>query len=108
MVRRIAFVLLVLLTLTPAMYAEDWVGYITDEHCGAKGAKAEHGSCAARCAERGAALLLYNIADEQLYKLDDQAAAKAMIGKKVKVSGAKEEGEGGTIKVTSITEVEAE
>jgi hypothetical protein len=106
MLRRIAFVLLLLIALAPAMYAEEWVGYITDEHCGAKGAKAEHGSCAARCAERGAALLLYNIADEQLYKLDDQAAAKAMIGKKVKVAGTKEE-EGG-IKVTSITEVEAE
>ena len=105
MLRRIALLLLMVTLTAPAMYAEEWVGWITDEHCGAKGAKEEHGSCALRCAERGAALLLYNLADKELYKLDDQAAAKAMAGKKVKVSGTMEEG---TIKVTSIAEEGAE
>jgi hypothetical protein len=105
MFRRIAFLLLIVTLAAPAMYADEWVGWITDEHCGAKGAKEEHGSCALRCADRGAALLLYNLADKELYKLDDQEAAKKMVGKKVKVSGTKEEG---TIKVTSITEEPSE
>ena len=105
MVRRIAFLLLVLAVMAPALYADEWVGYITDEHCGAKGAKDEHGSCALSCAGRGAALLLYNEADKELYKLDDQEAAKRMTGHKVKVTGTIEEG---TIKVTSIVEAAAE
>lgn len=105
MLRRIAFLLLILLAITPAVFADEWVGFITDEHCGAKGASEKHGSCALSCAGRGAALLLYNEADKELYKLDDQEAAKKMVGHKVKVTGIKEEG---TIKVASIVEVEAE
>ena len=100
MLRKVAFVLLLLL-VTPAVFADEWVGWITDEHCGAKGAKAEHGSCALRCAKGGAALVLYTPADEKLYKLDDQEAATKMAGHKVKVTGTNEDG---TIKVTSIVE----
>ena len=103
MVRRIGLLLLVLAMMAPALYADEWVGYITDEHCGAKGAKADHGSCALSCAGRGAALVFYNEANKELYKLDDQEAAKRMAGHKVKVTGTMEEG---TIKVTSIVEAE--
>ena len=29
-----------------------WTGWVTDEHCGAKGAKAEHKDCAVKCLEQ--------------------------------------------------------
>jgi len=106
MIRRMATAALICLVLAaPVAMAEEWVGWITDEHCGAKGASAEHKSCALRCAGRGAAFVLYNPADEKTYKLDDQAAAKEHVGHKVKVTGTIEEG---AIKIESITEVEAE
>lgn len=91
--------------IAPVAMADEWVGWITDEHCGAKGVSGSHGSCALRCADRGAALVLYSPADEQIYKLDDQKAARELAGKKVRVVGAK--GDGG-ITVESITEVKAE
>jgi Protein of unknown function (DUF5818) len=97
--RRLVFVLLALMALAPAMYAEEWVGWITDDHCGAKGASKEHGSCALNCNKRGAKLVLYNLADKEVYALDDQEAAKKLVGEKVKVTGTKEEG---SIKVEKI------
>ena len=105
MLRRFAFAVLVFTLMTPAAFAGEWVGWITDEHCGEKGAKKDHGSCALRCAGRGEALVLYNLADKQLYKLDDQEAAKKHAGQKVKVTGTNDEGK---IKVTSIEEVKGE
>lgn len=87
--------------IAPALHADEWVGWITDEHCGAKGANEGHASCALKCAEDGAALVFYNTADKQIYKLDDQAAAKEHAGQKVKVVGTVE---GSTITVESITD----
>ena len=95
---------LVLLVGMP-LYAADWTGWIVDEHCAAKGASEGHKSCALKCADGGAALVFYNPADEKVYKLSDQAAAKANIGHKVKVVGTIE---GETITVESISEVKAE
>lgn len=93
------------LLVAPAMFADEWVGWITDEHCGAKGANSEHKSCALRCAKGGAALVFYNLADEKVYKLSDQATATEHTGHKVKVVGTLE---GSTITVESIGEVKAE
>jgi hypothetical protein len=87
----------------PALMADEWVGWITDEHCGAKGANEGHKSCALSCAGRGAAFVLYNTADEKIYKLSDQAAAKENLGKKVKVTGTVAED---TITVESIADAE--
>lgn len=101
MTRRIVFLLLVLTALAPAMYADEWVGWITDEHCGAKGASKEHASCALRCNKGGAKLVLYNLADKEVYQLDDQEAAKKLAGQKVKVTGTVAEG---AIKVEKIEE----
>ena len=106
MLRKIAlssFVLLLLIGLP--LQAAEWTGWITDEHCGAKGASEGHKGCALKCADGGAALVFYNPADEKTYKLSDQAAAKANIGHKVKVVGTIE---GETITVESISEVKAD
>lgn len=81
-----------------------WTGWITDDHCGAKGAKAEHKSCAERCLGRGAKLVFYNSTDEKLYSLDNQDLAKEHLGHEVKVTG---EVDGDAIKVESIAMAEA-
>jgi len=78
---------------------ETWTGWITDEGCGAKGAKAEHKACAVKCHKDGLALVFYNNADEKLYKLSDQELAAANLGHEVKVEG---ELDGDTITVASI------
>jgi len=76
-----------------------WTGWITDESCGANGAKAEHKDCAKRCADRGSKLVFYNTADKKIYTLDKQDVAKQHIGYEVKVTG---EADGTAIKVESI------
>jgi len=63
-------------------------GWITDAKCGANGAKAEHASCALKCAEGGQKLVLYSTADKKTYALDNQALAKEHIGHEVVVEGA--------------------
>lgn len=76
-----------------------WTGWITDESCGAGGAKAEHKECAKRCAENGSKLVFYNTADKKIYALDKQDVAIQHIGHEVKVTG---EVDGKAIKVESI------
>lgn len=102
MIRKLTLTLLACAFLLAApLQAAEWSGWITDEHCGAKGAKGEHAGCALKCAEKGAALVFYNTADEKIYKLSDQAAAKAHAGHKVKVVGTVAEDK---ITVESISE----
>ena len=87
------------LPLASAGTKGSWTGWITDESCGAGGAKAEHKDCAKRCADNGAKLVFYNTADKKIYKLDKQDVAKQHIGYEVKVTG---EADGNAIKVDSI------
>jgi hypothetical protein len=99
-------VLFALLTLTVAALAGaagtkgTWTGWVTDEHCGAKGASADHKACAEKCVGNGSKLVFYNTADKKVYGLDKQDVAKANLGHEVKVSG---ELDGKTIKVDSIS-----
>ncbi|HEY4594530.1 MAG TPA: hypothetical protein VIJ61_19075 [Thermoanaerobaculia bacterium] len=98
-------VLFALLALTVAALAGaaatkgTWTGWVTDEHCGAKGANAEHKACAEKCAGKGSKLVFYNNGDKKIYGLDKQDEAKAHLGHEVKVSG---ELDGTNIKVESI------
>ena len=86
--------------LMPALAAADsWTGWITDDHCGAKGAKAGHEGCARKCSADGGKLVFFNEADQKLYQLDDQKLADEHLGHQVKVTG---ELEGDAIKVQSI------
>jgi hypothetical protein len=101
---RPAFTLFVLaLIIAPTLQADTWSGWITDANCAAKGASAEHKSCALKCAGKGAALVFYNNADKKIYKLDKQDLAKAHAGDEVDVTG---EVDGDSIKVTSIAKKE--
>src|SRR3954468_5709989 len=98
-------VLFALLALTVAALAGaaatkgTWTGWVTDEHCGAKGANAEHKAGAEKCAGKGSKLVFYNNGDKKIYGLDKQDEAKAHLGHEVKVSG---ELDGKDIKVESI------
>ncbi len=78
-----------------------WTGWVTDTHCGAKGAKDGHTACANKCVkEMGAKYALYNMADKQVYVLDPQDKAADHAGHYVTVTGSVE---GDTIKVASIS-----
>jgi tRNA isopentenyl-2-thiomethyl-A-37 hydroxylase MiaE len=98
-------VLFALLALTLAALAGaaatkgSWTGWVTDEHCGAKGASADHKACAEKCMTNGSKLVFYNNADKKIYGLDKQDVAKANLGHEVKVTG---ELDGKNIKVDSI------
>lgn len=76
-----------------------WTGWITDPHCGAKGAKAEHKDCALKCTSKGDKLVFFNEADQKLYQLDNQDLAKEHLGHQVTVKGTLS---GDAIKVESI------
>jgi len=102
--KKMTVVFLTLLSLTVALAASagtkgTWTGWVTDEHCGAKGASADHKACAEKCLKAGGKLVFYNTADKKIYSLDNQDMAKANIGHEVKVTG---EVDGKSIKVASI------
>ena len=84
-------VLAVVLALLPlaSLLADtgSWNGWITDDHCGAKGAKAEHAECAQKCLSKGGKLVFYNSGDKKIYQLDKQDVAKEHIGHEVTVKG---------------------
>lgn len=83
----IAALLVMVMPVAAAPTAGSWNGWVTDTHCGAKGANAEHKDCAVKCAKGGSSLLLFNSADKKLYKLDKQDLALQHLGHEVTVKG---------------------
>jgi hypothetical protein len=84
-----------------AMTEGSWTGWVTDTHCGEKGAKAGHEACATKCVKEGAKYALYNPADKSMWVLSNQDAAAKMAGKEVTVKG-KADTEKKTIEVSSM------
>lgn len=81
-----------------------WTGWVTDNHCGAKGASATHAECAAKCVkDKGAKWALYTPADKGVWELSDQDGAAKMAAKEVTVKG-KLDAAKKMITVTSMTE----
>jgi len=61
-------------------------GWVTEDHCDAKGASTGHDSCATRCVqEKGAKWALYVPEDKMLYVIVDQEEAARHNTKEVKV-----------------------
>ncbi len=84
------------------MMEGSWTGIITDSGCGAKGAKAGHADCAAKCVkEKGAKYALYTPSDKQVWILSNQEEAGKMAGQEVMVKG-KADKEKMTIEVASM------
>jgi len=77
-----------------------WTGYISDSHCGAKGAKEGHADCATKCVkEHGASYVFVNDADHKVYNIENQDKAAAHAGHHVTVKGAES---GDKLTITSI------
>lgn len=85
------FALILLVAVASIGLAADagsWTGWVTETHCGEKGANADHASCAIRCVkEKGAKWALWDPAAKQLYELTGAADAEKMAGKEVTVQG---------------------
>jgi hypothetical protein len=80
--------------------AGSMTGYISDSHCGAKGAKAGHEECATKCVkEHDAKYVFVNDADHKVYAIDAQDKVAAHAGHHVIVSGTVE---GDSLKLASI------
>lgn len=73
----------------PAAAASDqWTGYITDSHCGEKGANKDHTvECVEKCMKGGAKPQIMSETDKKLYSLDGLEKVKALMGNKVTVKG---------------------
>ena len=77
-----------------------WTGYISDSHCGAKGAREGHADCASKCVkEKGASYVFVDDADHKVYNISNQDAAVAHAGHHVTVKGSES---GDTLKIASI------
>jgi hypothetical protein len=75
-------------------------GYISDSHCGAKGAKAGHDECATKCVkEHDAKYVFVNDADHKVYAIDAQDKVAAHAGHHVTVQGTVD---GDNLKLASI------
>jgi hypothetical protein len=76
--------------------AGSWYGWITDQRCGAKGAKPDHQSCAMRCMDRGSKVVFFNTADSKIYFLSSKRFSifswARFMGRKVKLTGKLNDG----------------
>ena len=75
-------------------------GYISDSHCGAKGAKDGHEQCAVKCVkEHNAKYVFVNDGDHKVYAVDNQDKVAEHAGHHVTVKGTVE---GDNLKVASV------
>jgi len=107
-------VMLLAMVALPALAAEaakpassTMTGWVTDSHCGAKGANAKHtAACVEKCVKGGSKVQFMDDASKKLYDVDkDHATAMtAQTGHHLKVTGTVE---GSTLKVEKIEMAEA-
>ena len=62
-----------------------WTGYISDSHCGVKGAKEGHTECANKCIKDGAEAVF--VVGKKVYAITDQKKVADFIGQKVTITG---------------------
>jgi hypothetical protein len=104
MIKRITLVALTLLAFGCLSWAQNkaWTGTVSDEHCGAKHAKASAAAegCVEKCVSGGAKYVL--VSHGKVYQVDDQDKFKGLGGKSVKVTGSLS---GETITVAEVSPV---
>ena len=84
----VALVAVLALPLAAAPTKGSWTGWITDSHCGAKGANAKHSKdCVEKCAKENGKIVFFNEGDQKLYGIDKQDEALTHVGHQVKVTG---------------------
>ena len=90
MIKRITMVVLMLFAFGCLSWAasKSWTGTVSDEHCGAKHAKASAAAeaCVEKCVSGGAKYVL--VSHGKVYQVDDQDKFKGLGGKSVKVTGS--------------------
>ena len=66
-----------------------WTGWISDDHCGAKGMSADHKACATTCIKNGSKYVFVNSADKKVLAIKNQDAVNGdkNLGQEVKVTG---------------------
>ncbi len=104
MLRKAALVVLMCLLVASFALAKErtWMGWVTDTHCGAKGANSGHTDCITKCVKAGGAkLALYVPASKKVFVLGNQEKAEAFAAQEVVVKGELDEASN-TIKITSI------
>jgi len=84
-----------------------WTGWISDDHCGAKGSSADHKACAEKCVkEKGASYVFVDSKTKSVHKIHNQDAVSAdNLGSEVKLTGHKMDD--GSIHVDSISAVKS-
>jgi hypothetical protein len=102
MIKRITTVLLALFALACLSWAADktWTGTVSDDHCGAKHAKAsaDAETCVEKCVSGGAKYVL--VSRGKVYQVDNQDKFKGLGGKSVKVTGSLSDS---TITITDVS-----
>jgi hypothetical protein len=90
MIKRITMVVLTLFAFGCLSWAasKSWTGTVSDEHCGAKHAKAsaDAETCVEKCVSGGAKYVL--VSKGKVYQVDAQDKFQGLGGKSVKVTGS--------------------
>jgi hypothetical protein len=69
-----------------------WTGYVTDTHCGAKGAVKGHTvACVEKCMKAGSQAQILNESDQKIHNLDSFDKVRDLMGHKVTVKGTLDE-----------------
>ncbi len=81
--------------------ADDWTGYISESHCGAKHDKVSDANtkCINACLKNGSDAVLVHDGKVMKIDADSQAKAKEFAGQEVKITGTSDND---TIKINSI------
>ncbi len=90
MIKRITMVVVTLFAFGCLSWAasKSWTGTVSDEHCGAKHAKASAAAegCVEKCVSGGAKYVL--VSKGKVYQVDAQGKFQGLGGKSVKVTGS--------------------
>jgi hypothetical protein len=82
------YLLGLVLFFSVAAYASDdgtWTGWISDSHCGAKGAKEGHVACAKKCIKEGSVAVF--VVGDKVYSINNPKKVSKYLGEKVTVTG---------------------
>jgi hypothetical protein len=76
-------------TATLALAADTMTGWVTEDHCGAKGANAGHKECGAKCVKEGHKVAFYDNATKKVtvFDADCQKPMEGMMAQEVTLTG---------------------
>lgn len=67
----------------------EWTGFVTDTHCGARGASKDHTvRCVEKCMKSGSKAQIWVESEKKAYDLDAFEKVKGLVGTRITVKGA--------------------